>query len=229
MGEYDISQWRLAGTKIHTPSDPKMATGVRTGFRCIKTHLGGRPTNPGQNRHTQAHRHKTWAWCPPTRSGRCWRPHKTALVHRPRPPSIDRRHGTPDTSVTGSTLPNHRCARSPKPMPKGPTGTTPSRGPKRVQRGGSPVHLPWQGPVAGTWSPVVGRTPRAPRSRPVNPGGTTATDELTRAPRATGPDKAQSTNAGPQSTPERHAAGHNQGTRTGSKHQRPPAPALPHA
>ena len=32
MGEYDISQWRLAGTYIHTPSDPKMATGVRTGF-----------------------------------------------------------------------------------------------------------------------------------------------------------------------------------------------------
>ena len=32
MGEYDISQWRLAGTEIHTPSDPKMATGVRTGF-----------------------------------------------------------------------------------------------------------------------------------------------------------------------------------------------------
>ena len=32
MGEYDISKWRLAGTKIHTPSDPKMATGVRTGF-----------------------------------------------------------------------------------------------------------------------------------------------------------------------------------------------------
>ena len=32
MGEYDISQWRLAGTQIHTPSDPKMATGVRTGF-----------------------------------------------------------------------------------------------------------------------------------------------------------------------------------------------------
>ena len=36
MGEYDISQWRLAGTYIHTPSDPKMATGVRTGFSvCI--------------------------------------------------------------------------------------------------------------------------------------------------------------------------------------------------
>ena len=32
MGEYDISQWRLAGTYIHTPSDPKMATGVQTGF-----------------------------------------------------------------------------------------------------------------------------------------------------------------------------------------------------
>ena len=32
MGEYDISQWRPAGTEIHTPSDPKMDTGIRTGF-----------------------------------------------------------------------------------------------------------------------------------------------------------------------------------------------------
>ena len=32
MGEYDISQWRLAGTQIHTPSDPKMTRGVRTSF-----------------------------------------------------------------------------------------------------------------------------------------------------------------------------------------------------
>ena len=32
MGEYDISQWRLAGPYIHIPSDPEMATGVRTGF-----------------------------------------------------------------------------------------------------------------------------------------------------------------------------------------------------
>ena len=44
MGEYDISQWRLAGTEIHTPSDPKMATGVQTGFgpvseRCYRSEV----------------------------------------------------------------------------------------------------------------------------------------------------------------------------------------------
>ena len=32
MGEYDISPWRLASPQLHTPSDPKMATGVRTDF-----------------------------------------------------------------------------------------------------------------------------------------------------------------------------------------------------
>ena len=42
MGEYDISQWRLAGTKIHTPSDPKMATGVRTGFTASNAGPQGR-------------------------------------------------------------------------------------------------------------------------------------------------------------------------------------------
>ena len=44
MGEYDISQWRLAGTQIHTPSDPKMATGVRTGFTQKETASVG-PSN----------------------------------------------------------------------------------------------------------------------------------------------------------------------------------------
>ena len=42
MGEYDVSQWRLAGTWIHTPSNPKMATGVRTGFISYKEEQTGR-------------------------------------------------------------------------------------------------------------------------------------------------------------------------------------------
>ena len=65
--------------------------------------------------------------------------------------------------------------------------------------------LPRQGPAAGTKSPVLGRPPRAPRSHPVKPGatapgvweGTGATGKPTGAPRATGPDEARRTNAGP--------------------------------
>ena len=53
-------------------------------------------------------------------------------------------------------------------------------------------------------SPVLGRPPRAPRSRPVNPGakapgmgkGTTASGKPTGAPRATGPDEARRTTRG---------------------------------
>ena len=79
-----------------------------------------------------------------------------------------------------------------------PPATTPSRGPERVRRGASPAPLPRRGPAAGTMSPVLGRPPRAPRSRPVNPGakapgmgkGTTASGKPTSAPRATGPDEA---------------------------------------
>ena len=108
-------------------------------------------------------------------------------------------------------------------------GTTPSRGPERVQHGGSPGALPRQMPAAGTMSPVLGRPPRAPRSRPVKPGatapgvgeGTRTTKQPTGAPTATGPEKARRNNAGPRGTPERHAAGHNHGTRTGAKQGRP--------
>ena len=114
-----------------------------------------------------------------------------------------------------------------------PPGTTASRGPERVRRGARPAPLPRQGPAAGTKSPVFGRPPRAPRSHPVKLGattsgvgkGTTPTGKLTRAPRATVRDEARRTNAGARGTPERHTAGHNQGTRTGAKPQRPPCAA----
>ena len=87
-----------------------------------------------------------------------------------------------------------------------PPGTTSSWGPGQVQRGGRPAPLPWQGPAAGTKSPVLGRPPRAPgshsvRSEATAPGvgeGTTAMGKPTGASRATGPDEARRTNAGPE-------------------------------
>ena len=71
-------------------------------------------------------------------------------------------------------------------------------------------------------SPVLGRPPRASRSRPVNPGakgprmgkGTTAMGKPTRAPRATGPDKARRTTRGHEAhqrgTPPATATAHGQ-------------------
>ena len=61
--------------------------------------------------------------------------------------------------------------------------------------------------------------------------GTTASGKPTGAPRATGPDEARRTNAGPRGTPERHAASHNQGTRTGANnkgHRLPQKPGSAH-
>ena len=116
-----------------------------------------------------------------------------------------------------------------------PPGTTPSQGPERVRHGASPAPLSRQQQAVGTKSPVLGRPPPAPRSRPVNQGaqapglgkGTTASGKPTGAQRATGLDETRRTNSGPRGTPERHAAGHNQGTRTGAKQQRPPGAANP--
>ena len=116
-----------------------------------------------------------------------------------------------------------------------PPGTTSSPGSERVRRGARPAPLPRQGPTAGTMSPVLGRPLRAPRSHPVKPGatapwvgeGTTATGKPTGATRVTGPDKERRTNVGPRGTPGRHAASHNDGTRTGAKPQQPPGAANP--
>ena len=85
-----------------------------------------RPTRPDERAHT--HAHGTRACRPPTRKGRCRRPHETAQVHRPSPPSNDGRYGKPDRSVTGSTHANHRSARSPRPLPEGTRQGQPHRG-----------------------------------------------------------------------------------------------------
>ena len=54
-----------------------------------------------------------------------------------------------------------------------------------------------------------------------------ASGRPTGAPRATGPDEARRTNAGPRGPPERYAAGHNQGTQTAAKQQRAAGAANP--
>ena len=149
---------------------------------------------------------------------RCRCPHQ-----KPRCTSRVARRGTDGTAnqtrqSPGPYTPNNQSARSPRPKPEGP---------ERVQRGASPAPLPRQRRAAGTKSPVVTRPPRAPRSRAGVREGTGATGKLTGAPRATGPDEARRTNAGPRGTTERHAAGHNHGARTGAKHHGPTGAANP--
>ena len=195
---------------------------------------GGRPARPGQEEQAHTNTCGTRAWRPPTRKVRFRRPHETAPVHRPSPPSNDGRSGKPDASVTGSTHANHRSARSPRPMPEGPARDNPIAGPRTGTTRSEPSASSRRGPAAGTKSPVLGRPPRAPRSRPVKPGaqapgvgkGTTATGKPTGAPsHRTGRGAAHHT--GPRGTPERHAAGHNQATRTGAKQRRPPGATNP--
>ena len=71
--------------------------------RRTRTRPGGRPARPGQASHAHAHKRGTQAWRPPTRKGRCRRPHEPAPVHLPSPPSKDRRYRKRDASVNRST------------------------------------------------------------------------------------------------------------------------------
>ena len=107
-----------------TKNKEKAATG-RT-----RTPPGGRPARPGQGKDAHAHKRATRAWRPPTRKGRCCRPHEIAPVHRRSPPSKEGRYGRPDASVTGSTYAYHRSARSPRPTPEGPARDNPIAGPR---------------------------------------------------------------------------------------------------
>ena len=115
------------------------------------------------------------------------------------------------------------------PTPEGPARENPIAGPERVRRGASAAPSPRRGQAVGTMSPVLGRPPRAPRSRSVNPGARapgrgrpTATGERTDALGSTGPEEAGRTKAGPRGTLGRHAASHNHRTGPCAKQPVPP-------
>ena len=203
--------------------------------RRTRTRPGGLPAQPGQDGRAQAHTHGTRAWRPPTRKGRCRRPHETAPVHRPSPLSNDGRYGKPDASVTGSTHANHRSARSPRPTPEGPardnpiagpgTGTTRSEPSAPASAGASGRHN-----EPGSWP--ASACPAQPPSKAggASPRGGERQHGAGKADRSTESDRTArgaAPHAGPQGTPERHAAGHNQGTWTGAKQQRLPGAANP--
>ena len=205
-----------------TKSPPRRATRK---VRGTKTRPGGRPARPGQEEHAHTH----------TRDPSVVSADPKGEVSA----STRNSPGAPaESPVERRIVPETRCvtdrvntrqttaAHAARDQSRRDTpGTTPPRGPERVQRGARPAFLPRQGPAAGTMSPVLGRPPRAPRSHPVKPGATapgvgevtTATGKPTGAPRANRPDEAWHTNTGQRGTSEMHAAGQNHGTRTGAK------------
>ena len=194
---------------------------------------GGRPARAGHNGRAHAHTHRTRAWHPPTRKGRCRRLHETAPVHRPSPPSNDGRYGKPDASVTGSTHANHRSARGPRPTPEGPARDNPIAGPRTGTTRSEPSATASAGASGRHNEPFSWPASACPAQAPSKAGGASPWGGerhhgVGKADRSTESDRTRrgaAHHAGPPGTPERHAAGHNQGTRTGPKQQRPPGAA----
>ena len=203
--------------EAHQNAPGRLARTTRPGRTSTRTHALGR------------------AWRPPTRKGRCRRPHETAPVHRPSPPSKDGRYGKPDASVTGSTHANHRSARSPRPAPEGPARDKPIAGPRTGTTRSEPS-VPASAGASGRrnepGSQPASACPAQPPSKAggASPRGGERHHGVGKADRSTESDRTgrgAAHHAGPRGTPERHAAGHNQGTRRGAKPQRPPGAANP--
>ena len=216
-----------------SPEGAQQSRKTKEKVRRTRTRPGGRPARPGQEQQAHAHTRGTRAWRPPTRNGRCRCPHETAAVHRPSPPLNDGRHRKPDASVTGSTHANHRSARSPRPTPEGPARDNPIAGPRTGTTRSEPS-APASAGACGRHnepgSQPASACPAQPPSKAggANPRGGERHHGVGKADRSTESDRTgrgAAHHAGPRGTPERHATGHNQGTRTGAKQQRPPGAA----
>ena len=201
--------------------------------RRTRTRPGGRPARPGQEGRAHTHTHGTWAWHPPTRKGRCWRPHETAPVYRPSPLSNDGRHMKPDASVTGSAHANPHSASSPRPTLEGSARDNPIAGPRTGTTRSEPS-APASAGVSGRHNEPSSRPASAHPAQPSSkagvpsPRGGERHRGVGKADRSTERDRTgrgAAHHAGPRGTPERHAAGHNRGTRTGAKKRRPPGAA----
>ena len=137
--------------------------------------------------------------------------------------------------MTRSTHANHRSALSPRPTPEGPardnpiagprTGTTRSEPSAPASVGASGRHIePGSRPASACPAQPPSKAGSAsPRDGERNHG--VGKDDWSTESDRTGRGAAH--HAGPRGTPERHAAGHNQGTWTGAKQRRPPGAANP--
>ena len=190
---------------------------------------------PGQEGRAHAHTHRTWVWRPLTRKGRCRRPHETAPVHRLSSPSKDGQCGKPDTSVSGSTHPNHRSGRSRRPTLEGPARDNLNAGPRTGTTRSQPSAPALAGASSRHNEPRSQQASARPALPPSKAGGASPRGEYShhgveKANQSTENDRTgQGTahHAGPRVTPEKQPAGHGQGTRTGTKQQRPLGAANP--
>ena len=158
-------------------------------------------------------------------------------MHRPSPPSKDGRYGKPDASVTGSTHANHRRARSPRPTLEGPARDNPVAGPRTGTTRSEPSAPASVGASGRHNEPGSRPASACPKQPPSKSGGESPRDGerhhgVGKADRRTESDRTgrgAAHHAGPRGTPERHAAGHNHGTQTGARQQRPPIAPNPTA
>ena len=179
--------------------------------------------------------HGTREWRPPTRKGRCRHPHETPPPHQLRPPWKDGRYGKLEAGVTGSAHGNPPQ----RTQPKTNTAATHQQQPHRGAPNGydaEPTQRPCLGRASGGHNEPGSRLaftgPVQPpsRSEGASPQGAEGHHGIGRADRSTESNRTgrgTAPHAGPQGTPQRHAAGHNQGTPTGAKQQPPPGAANP--
>ena len=150
-------------------------------------------------------------------------------------PSNDGRYGKPDASVTGSTHANHRSARSPRPTPEGPARDNTIAGPRTSMTRSEPSAPASAGASGRHNEPGSQPASVCPTQAPSKAGGASPRGGerhhgVTKADRSTASDRTgrgAAHHVGPRGTPERHATGHNQGTRTGAKQQWPHGAANP--
>ena len=136
--------------------------------------------------------------------------------------------------MTGSTHANHRSARSPRPTPEGPARDNPITGPRTGTTRSEPS-APALAGASSRHSEPGSRASACPAQPPGKVGGASSRGGerhhgVGKANQSTESDRTgqgAAHHAGPRGAPERHAAGHNQGTRTGAKQQRPPGAANP--
>ena len=140
-----------------------------------------------------------------------------------------------ETSVTGSTHATHRSARSPRPAPEGPARDNPIAGPRTGTTRSEPSVPASAGSSSRHIEPASGPASACPAQPPSKAGGPSCRGgerhhgvwKADRSTESNRTGRGAAHHAGARGTPERHAAGHNQGIRTGAKPQRPPAAANP--
>ena len=145
------------------------------------------------------------------------------------------RYGEPDASVTGFTHANHHSARSPRPTPEGPARDNPIAGPRTGTTRSEPSAAASAGAGGRHNEPGSQPASACPAQPPSKAGGASprggerhrGVGKADRSTESDGTGQGAAHHAGPQGTPETHAAGHNQGTRTGAKRRRPPGATNP--